>query len=365
MSEYSTPDERTEKPTGRRMNQLRKKGQIHFSQDASVVLTMVTAFLILRFIWDGLFSDLQYILHKSFSMIASSEPLTIAELHAGFAGILFLVGPEIFAIVLLVATTAILSVMLQTKWNVKEKKIDFNFGKLNPIKGLKKIVSIDGFVKTAKALLKLSIILPIGYITLKKFAPVMVTLVHTSVDTLLIYIGDLMIFLFWKIIYVLIAFAIFDYVWGKYQWLRQNKMTKVEVKDERKARDGDEKTKRRIQMKGLNRIAQRIRQSVPQADVVVTNPTHYAVALKYDKTTMAAPMVVAKGKGFLALKIREIAKEARVPIIERKPLARALYGSAEVGKTIPYELFKAVAEVIAYVYRLKNPWAHGQQQGAK
>lgn len=171
--------------------------------------------------------------------------------------------------------------------------------------------------------------------------------------------------LFWKLTYILIALALIDYVWGKYQWLKMNKMTKDEVKDERKSIEGDEETRRRIMWKGINRVMQRIKQGVKKADVVVTNPTHFAVALKYDRNNMDAPVVVAKGVDFMALKIRELAKDANVPIVERRELARALYSSVEVGKEIPYELFKAVAEVLAYVYKLRNPWANRQAAGAR
>ncbi|RME57385.1 MAG: EscU/YscU/HrcU family type III secretion system export apparatus switch protein [Candidatus Dadabacteria bacterium] len=168
--------------------------------------------------------------------------------------------------------------------------------------------------------------------------------------------------LFWQIFAVLLILAIIDYFWGKHQWLKQYKMTKQEVKDEKKAVEGDEETRKKIQAKGFQRIIQRIQQSVPNADVVITNPTHLAVALKYDKETMTAPKVVAKGRGFIAERIKRIAKEAGVPVLERKPLARALYESVEVGAEIPRALYRAVAEVLAYVYRLKNPYAY---QGAE
>jgi flagellar biosynthetic protein FlhB len=171
------------------------------------------------------------------------------------------------------------------------------------------------------------------------------------------FTGEAINDLFWKILYVLIAMAAFDYFYGRFRWFKQNKMTKDEIKDERKAVEGDETTKRRIIQKGLSRIMQRIAKSVPKAHVVVTNPTHYSVALQYDRGTDKAPRVVAKGKGFVALRIREIARANGVPVLERKPLARALFKSVEVGSEIPRELFKAVAEVLAYVYRLKNPWA--------
>jgi flagellar biosynthetic protein FlhB len=246
-----------------------------------------------------------------------------------------------------------LAILLQTNWNVKKKF--FQWEKLNPINGIKRIFSIQGVVTTLKAVVKLAIILPIAYFVLKAFSPSMVSLMHLSVEEVMVFAGSAVASLFWKIMYVLIAMAIFDFFWSKFQWLKQNKMTKNEVKDERKATEGDEETKRRIQQKGLRRIVQRIKESVPMADVVITNPTHYAIALKYDRASMGAPRVVAKGKGFLALRIRELAKEAKVPIVERKVLARALYASTEVGSEIPYDLFKAVAEVLAYVYKIKRP----------
>ena len=216
-----------------------------------------------------------------------------------------------------------------------------------------------------KAIVKLVLIIPLAYLALKGEADKMIQLIHTSLSKVFQFTGIEMEHLFWKIMYIQIAIAIFDYVWGKFQWFKSNKMTKEEVKDERKSVEGDETTKRKMIAKGLQRAAQRLKKSVPTADVVVTNPTHYSVALKYDRATMKAPQVLAKGSGFVALRIREIAKEAGVPVLERKPLARALYSSVEVGKEIPYELFKAVAEVLAYVYRLKNPWGYRQTQEAR
>ncbi|MCL4148462.1 UNVERIFIED_CONTAM: hypothetical protein GTU68_018142 [Idotea baltica] len=238
---------------------------------------------------------------------------------------------------------------------MKEGFIKVKFDQLNPITGIKKVFSISSLVSTLKAIFQLTFILPIGYFSLKEYAPEMVMLIHLSIPDVLQYMGRGAWDLFWKIMYILIFFALFDFFWTKYQWLKQNKMTKEEVKDEKKSQEGDEKTKMQIKQKGLKRIAERIYQSVEQADVVVTNPTHYAVALKYDRDNMDAPRVLAKGRGFLALRIRKFAKEANVPILERKLLARALYASVDIGREIPGDLFKAVAEVLAYVYRIKKP----------
>jgi flagellar biosynthesis protein FlhB len=355
MAEYSTPEERTETPTDRRMGELRRQGSVHMSHDVAVVASLLMGFVVLQLTWSWLLGVMKEILIRSFHAIASPAPLTADSLHNGLITLLVKVAPPVAVISLMVSLAAFLAVMLQTKWNIKEKKVDFKLNFLNPMTGLKRIFSVQGAMSTLKAIVKLAIILPIGFFALRAYAPQMVMLVHLTVDDVLSFTGMSMMFIFWKIMYVLIALAIFDYFWSKFQWNRNYRMTKDEVKDDRKALEGDETTKRRIIAKGLQRIRQRIMQSVPQADVVVTNPTHFAVALKYDREKMNAPTVVAKGRGFLALRIREIARQAGVPIIERKTLARALYHSVEVGAEIPNELFRAAAEVLAYVYRLRRP----------
>ncbi len=362
MAEYSTPEERTEMPTERRMGQLRKQGAIFHSQEVAQVASLLSGFMILAMVWQSLLANMKIAFVKSFHLITSTEPLTSNRLRDGFIGLVLLLGPDILFIMVFVAVIASLSVFLQTGFNLKENKIEMKWDMLNPIAGFTRIFSIGGVVNTLKALLKLVIILPLSFFIVQSFAPEMTSLVHKSIYQILAFTGEGMMKLFYRILYILIGFAVFDFVWGKFQWLKNNKMTKDEVKDERKAVEGDEDTKRRIQAKGIQRIMQRIRDSVKKADVVVTNPTHYAVALKYDREHMNAPMVVAKGQGYLAQRIKEIAREAGVPVLERKPLARALYKSVEIGAVIPRELFKAVAEVLAYVYKLKNPYKYANSR---
>ena len=341
-------------PTDKRLGELRKEGQIHLSQEVVQVVSLISGFLILKALWAWFVDALRDCFITSFTLIGDAGALNAQQLQEIMIRILIKVAPPIAVVALVVAACSALAVMLQTHWNIKEKKIHLRLDMLNPINGVKRIFSIGGVVQVLKSIVKLVLIVPIAYFALAAVWPEMVMLMHLGVGDVMEFMGVTSVRLFWKIMYVLIALAIFDYIWTKYQWLKQNKMTKDEVKDERKAVEGDETTRRQIMAKGLARIAQRIRQSVPQADVVVTNPTHFAVALKYDRGKMHAPIVVAKGKGFLALRIREIAKTAGVPIVERKPLARALFHSTEVGSEIPYDLFRAVAEVLAYVYRLKN-----------
>ena len=354
MSEHATEEQRTEMPTERRMSELRKEGAIHLSNEVAQVSTLITGFIMIGYMWGYFYEDLKVSMTYTFNMIAVPNLVDANFIHSGFLNIVRLFGPHIFIFVICISTVSILSVMLQTKWNIKSKKIHFNWKLIKPMEGFKRIFSVSGFVSTLKALFKLCLILPIGYFALKGFAPQMIKLMHTSIETILVYVGVSIDKIFWKVAYLLIAMAVFDYCWGKYRWLKQNKMTKEEVKDERKAVEGDETTKRKIITKGLQRIMQRIMNSVPKAHVVITNPTHYAVALRYDRNEMAAPVVVAKGKGFIALRIREIARQNSIPIVERKPLARALYASAEVGSEIPNELFRAVAEVLAFIFRMKG-----------
>jgi flagellar biosynthesis protein FlhB len=360
MSEFSTPEQRTEMPTQRRMGHLRKEGQLYMSQEVVMVISLITGFYMLGIAWRWIWRDFQTFTVSTFRSIANARDFSLNNVENIFLSMLKLFGPDILIIVVGVSIASVLTVMLQTNWNIKEKWIKFNWDLIKPLQGIKRIFSIGGLFNLVKAIGKLLLILPIAYFSLKKFAPDMVKLIHTSIPSILVYTASAIHYIFWKILYVLVAIAIFDFFYGRYRWLKQNKMTKEEVKDEHKAVEGDESTKRKIISKGLQRIMQRIMQSVPKADVVVTNPTHYAVALKYERQSMTAPVVVAKGKGFLALRIREIARQNGVPVLERKSLARALYSSVEIGSEIPHALFRAVAEVLAYVYKIRN--VHKQYQ---
>jgi flagellar biosynthetic protein FlhB len=364
MASDSLPEQRTEMPTERRMGELRKEGALFHSQDLEHFLVLLTGFLLLSWTWQNIFNDMKYVLVRSFTMIGDvgGGRLEVNDLTNGFIRLLFLLLPDILIMTACVGAMAALAVFLQTKWNKRPKWIKFNWRFLNPITGLKRIISIAGFVNFLKSFAKFVLVSPIAYYALKEFAPQMIQLVHMTIPDVMGLTGKAIGKVFWKVAYVFLALAAIDYGYGKWSWLRQNKMTKDEVKDERKAIEGDETTKRKMVAKGLQRAAQRLRQTVPTADVIVTNPTHFAVALKYDKKSNAAPIVVAKGTEFLALQIREIAKEHNIPILERKALARALYSSTEVGSEIPRDLFRAVAEVLAYVYRLKTPYRGARVQ---
>ena len=361
MAADTDDSEKTEDPTQHRMTELRKEGSIHVSIEVARVATLLVGFGMLYFTWRYLLRGMKQILVSCFTQISIvREEFGYNALKEILILIIKEVGIVLGIVFITIGIVACLSVMLQTKWNVKQGLIKFRFSQLNPIEGIKRLFSAQAAMRLITGILKLAIILPIGYFALVSYAPAMFNLIHLNTTAVLAFTGSAMMDIFWKVFYVLLALAIWDFFWTKQQWLKKNRMTKHELKDEHRSIEGDEKTKMQIRKKGLRRIQQRIAQSVPQADVVITNPTHYAIALKYDRETMAAPKVIAKGRGFMALRIREIASKARVPVLERKPLARALYASTEVGTEIPRELFKAVAEVLSYVYRLKNPYGYRQ-----
>jgi len=353
VSEHSTPEERTELPTDKRWSKIREQGTLPLSTEFNQVIVLIVSFCILTAVASSMWNATLLIMKRSFEKIAVRDELNMNMLEAFFLEALLAYMPSLGVLLVSTALTAIVLTIVQTGGNVREKWVTVKWDFLNPIQGIGKIFSVKGLVMTLKATLKLCLLLPIGFWTVWKLTPESLSLISLDIPQILLFMGRGVDQVFWNLLYVLIPLGIFDYFYTRYMFFRQNKMTKEEVKDERKAMEGDESTKRRIRAKGMERAWQRIAVAVPKADVVIINPTHYAVALKYDRSSMAAPQVVAKGKGHLALRIREIARESGVPMVQRRMLVRSIYYSVKVGATIPFELFRAVAEVLAYIYRVQ------------
>jgi len=257
-------------------------------------------------------------------------------------------------IMLIAAVFGAGSMAVQTNFLWSWKLVKPKAMHLNPMKGLKRIFSINNSVNTLKQIAKLCIIFPIAWVAFFDLFPQLRDLMELNIHEILPFTAMAASYVFWKIMIWLLILAILDLIWQKFRNKKQLKMSKHEVKEERKSVEGDEKTRRRIMAIGLQRARERMMKEVPSADVVVTNPTHFAVALKYTMEAGSSPKVVAKGRGYLAERIKRIAKENGVAVIERKTLAQSLYKMVEVGQEIPYELFKAVAELLAYVYRIKG-----------
>ncbi len=350
--------QKTEQPTGRRLSQARTDGIVARSQDMSQVLGMVAAFIALQMLSPYIWESLVAVFRGSLSGKFTHEPLTIASLHFGFTSVLSTVLPIVFLLIVIAALFGAGSLAIQTGFLWSSKLLKPRFSMLNPISGLGRLLSFRNLFNIAKQVAKLCIIGPIAYFAFIELFPKFLGLMDVQIDELLPFTASSASFVFWRIIWLLFVLAIIDYAWQRFSTNKQLKMTKWEVKDERKAVEGDERAKTHIRAKSMQRVRKRMMEDVKKADVVVTNPTHLAIALQYSMLPGAAPQVVAKGRGHMAEKIKEVARKHGVPVLERKSLAQALFKTVEIGQAIPYELYAAVAEVLAYVYKLKgiNPF---------
>jgi flagellar biosynthetic protein FlhB len=228
------------------------------------------------------------------------------------------------------------------------------WSKLNPLKGFGRIFSKNSLMELFKSIFKISIVAFIAYQTINSHWDEIPVLTGYGVVQILFFMGEVMVEIMIKVLLVMIVLAALDFSFQKFTYLENLRMTKQEVKDERKDMDGNPQIKQRIRSAQMEMMRRRMMSEVPEADVVITNPTHFSIAIKYDTEIDAAPIVVAKGQNDIALKIREIAKENNVPLVEDKPLARTLYKTVDVGQLIPASLYKAVAEILAYVFKLKG-----------
>ena len=281
------------------------------------------------------------------------QPFTIEAIHG-----LFLLLCMVFLKTLMPVMAAIFVVMIvvnvaQVGWAFNTESLMPNFEKLNPISGIQKLLSPKVLVELLKAIIKVIIVIYYLYKFIAQEIDSLPAMVLSDLKLDVGYSIDLLVRLVYDICKVMLVFALFDY---GYQWWNHKqslKMSKQEIKEEMKQTEGNPQIKSKIKQKQCEMAMQRMMSEVPKANVIVTNPTHFAVALKYEND-MPAPLVVAKGKDLVAFKIREIAKSNNVAIVENKPLARIIYQTVEIGDIIPPELYQAVAEVLAYVYKLKG-----------
>ncbi len=355
--------EKTEAPTPRKKGEARKEGQVGSSVDFSNVTGITGAFIGLQYIAPSLWSDMKLLVAGSFTSPLATQQLTTETIQQQLTGVIAILLPEMMLLLLIAAICGAGCTAIQTKFLWSWKLVKPKPSHLNPLKGLKRIVGFSNYVNVAKQIAKLCIICPIAYFAFFDLFPQLKNLMALNVHELLPFTAEAMSYIFWEIIAFLTILAILDLIWQKYKTNKELKMSKQEIKDEKKATEGDEATRRRIMAMGLNRARQRMFETVPTADVVVTNPTHVAVALAYGMERGTAPKVVAKGRGHIAKRIRKLAKENGIPIVERRWLARSLYKTVEVGQEIPYELFKAVAELLAYIYKIKGNYRPVQTKG--
>ena len=349
-----TVGEKTEPATPRRRAEARENGQIARSQDLSAAALLLAAVLLLANFGTGIVESFKLsmetmlgpqMLHD-FRIPSMWEAILMIAISCATALAPILIGMMIVAIIINIA---------QVGFFLSTKRIEPKIEALSPIKGLKKLFGQgQGVVTMLMNIAKLILIAFVAYSAIYDRMGLIVS--SQKLDHMQIFaLGTEVVYaIALRIAAVLFVLALIDYVYQRYKTEKQLKMTKQEVKDELKKMDGDPLIKQRRRQIALQLAMQRVRQDVPTADVIVTNPTHYSIALKYEAGAMHAPKVVAKGVDFLALRIREIAAVHGIPILERPPLARALYQTVDVGKEIPEEYYAAVAEIMAYVYEISG-----------
>ncbi|MHC4696899.1 MAG: flagellar biosynthesis protein FlhB [Planctomycetota bacterium] len=342
-------DAKTEPATPRRRREARNNGQVAKSQDLTSAILLFTGFLALKFLGPRLWQSLLDILRTA---LMPDAPASKADLP-GLVGAMVIeitkrLGP--FLLILFMAILLILRIQVGRLYTLKTLKPDF--AKLNPINGMKRFFSTRVIVMAFINFGKLLIVSWIIYLAFAQHADAIVYAFTPEFGSAFWLGSGLAFDLGMRLSAALLILALLDLAWQRHKYEKDLRMTKEEVKDELRSMEGDPKIKLRRRKIQYQLALQRIRQAVPGADVVVTNPTHVAVAIKYDAETMAAPKVVAKGADELALRIRQIAEEFGIPIVERKILARAMFESVEVGEYLPERFYRAIAEILAYVYEL-------------
>jgi flagellar biosynthesis protein FlhB len=346
-------DNKSEKPTARRIRKAREKGQVPRSKEVSSAVVLLGGLLMLMFFGRTIWGALEFEMKQALNFRVPSE-ITIPYLRAVVNSGGIRIASVVFPILLAITACSVLANVAQGGLVFTTQALGFHIEKLNPQKGLSKIFSKNGLVELLKSLLLLIAISFISYQVISQHLSLYPRLVLMDVRKLLYWAASISYDVFIRVAILLLVLAVGDYFFQRHRFMEQLKMTKQEVKEEMKDIEGDPVTKGRIRRIQREMARKRMMSAVPAADVVITNPTHYSIALSYKVDSMDAPKVVAKGVGFLALKIRELAQQHGIPMVENRPLAQTLYKTVEVGESIPSNLYKAVAEILAYIYKAKN-----------
>ena len=351
--------EKTEEPTSKKLEDARNEGQVAKSKEVTNAFEMLAAFLMMRFLVEYMGTVFVGNMRSIYSQIPEYVKLYDGHVQTETFRMIFVASLtrilQIIAPFLIVGfLVAFITNLLQVKWKITGKPLQPKFNKLNPVSGFKRIFSKNSLMELVKSVLKLTLIGYVVYDYLKKNMPPIYQLYDISLNQGIAQVGMLVINLGIRIALFYMLIAALDFAYQKIKFKNDMKMTKQEVKDEYKNQEGDPQIKGKQRQRMMEASRRRMMQQLPEADVVITNPTHFAVAIKYEPEVYDAPYVVAKGADYLAQKIKDVAKENHIEIVENKPLARMLYANVDVGSVVPPELYQAVAEVLAFVYHLKG-----------
>jgi len=352
MSEDNA-QEKTEQATPKKRKDAREKGQVVQSREVPSVLILLSVLGAFYFSGSGMIRGMTGFMGGFFQNVSnfSVQADSMQTLLLAAAEKTFMMVLPVFAVVVVAGLAANL---LQVGFHLTGEPLKPKLSKLNPLKGVKKLISLKSLTELIKSVLKIVIIGGIALLVLNKETASIPSLLQMGVGDILAFVGRVAQKIAFYVCLVLIVVSFADYLYQRWQFEEDLKMSKQEVKEEFKQREGDPMIRARIRRIQTEMARHRMMEAVPEADVIITNPTHFAVALKYDPGEMYAPKVIAKGAGFIAQRIKEIAGEADIPIIENKPLAQTIFRSVDIDHYIPADLYRAVAEILAYVYNLKK-----------
>ena len=351
-------EEKTEKATPRKREEAKKKGEVAKSRELASTAVLFAGLITLTLFGSYMYNHIQIIMKETFSQLAFND-LSVSDFIAFAEKVINMFILTIIPLMSAVFFTAVFSNVIQIGFVLSGESIIPKLSKLSPIKGFKRLFSKQSLMEFAKSMLKLGIIGSVAYITINGERKNALLLGDMEINSIISYILSTVFKIFFRCILAMILIVIIDFIFQKFEFEKKLKMSKKDVKDELKRSEGDPQVKSRIKSIQMEMARKRMMQAVPEADVVITNPTHLAVALKYDSAAMNAPKVIAKGAGILAERIRNVANSHGIPIVENKEMARNLYALVEIGQEVPSILYQAVAEILAYIYGLKGNYAGG------
>lgn len=346
--------EKTEPATSKRRSDERKKGNIFKSRETLTIISMVGMFYAFKLWAPMLIDSLGDTFRYYIGLMEMQTQISISDNMDLFRKMALIVAVAVGPLLLVSGLIAVVVTLFQTKLLVSFKALKPKMNRMSPLSGIKRMFSIRGVVELVKSVIKITILGVVVYTILKAEIPFMSRMMDINTESVMVMIGQTVLDIVNRAAIIFAFVALFDHYYQKWEYEKSIRMSKQEIKEEYKNIEGDPKIKAKIRERQQQAARKRMMQAVPSADVVIRNPTHYAVAIKYDAKEDRAPIVIAKGMDSLALKIIQIAEENGVVITENKPLARGLYDGVELEQEIPETFYRAVAEVLAFVYSLKN-----------
>jgi len=346
--------EKTEKATPKKRKDERKKGNTFQSKDVVSVVLLFMAFFMLNLMLPFIYQQLKNIYRGQMDKIVTMDTLTVTSVSQLFREAALVYFVSVLPVAIVIMFIAIIMSGVQTGFLVTGDALKPKFNRINPASGIKRMVSLRSLVELLKSMAKVALIIGVIYTTILSVIPMTPDMLATRLESNVIFLNQQVLSVVQTVCLIFSVVAILDYAYQRYDYEKKLKMTKQEVKDEYKQTEGNPEIKGKIRQKQREMSMSRMMQMVPQADVIVRNPTHYAVALKYDIDCDVAPLVLAKGKDHIAMRIVAVGEENKVLVKENKALARGLYESVEINDYIPAELYKAVAELMAWVYSNKK-----------